>query len=146
MKVAPGFLRQHRQQSELDLGQREQLAAAGDPVGVQIDLQVVDAEYVRRLHAAAHPAQHGANTRHQFAGRERFNHIVVRTQLQPDQAVGLVRACGEHDDRHVGGAAQRPANVQAVHAGEVQIQNDQIGPFVARLATAVVPSAAVTTR
>lgn len=73
-----------------------------------------------------HPSQDGPYPGHQLLGAERLDHVVVGSQLQARHPVGLVGPGGEHDDRDAGVAAQRPGDVQAVQAGEAQVEDDQV--------------------
>lgn len=64
----------------------------------------------------------------QFARREGFGDIVVGAHFQPDDAVHLVRAGGQHDDgrRLVSADTQLAAQDEAVVARHHQIEDDQI--------------------
>src|SRR5439155_12819657 len=54
----------------------------------------------RRLRGPVHPAQQGMYPRRQLPHRERLGQVVVRPDGQPDEQVGLVVACGEHEHRY----------------------------------------------
>ena len=77
------------------------------------------------------PGQHGANARQQLARLKGLGQVVIRAQLQADDAVHCVALGREHEHRHAGGCAGQgadaAAHLQAVHAGEHEIENDQIG-------------------
>ena len=86
---------------ELELGRRELDGLAQDrhPHAPHVDLDVAgtkDVGTVRSCGFAA--AEHGADARDQFFRAERLDDVVVGAQLEPDDAVGLVRPRGEHDD------------------------------------------------
>ena len=53
-------------------------------------------------------AQYGLDAHDQLARAERLGDVIVRAQLKPDDAVGFVAACGEHDDRDIA-RRRRPA-------------------------------------
>ena len=74
----------------------------------------------RRAHrrAAVHavelaPPQDRAHAAQQLRRRERLRHVVVRAELEPEHAVDLGVARGEHQDRHVALGPQRTADVGA---------------------------------
>jgi hypothetical protein len=68
------------------------------------------------------------HAREQFARVERLAEIVVGAELEADDAIDVVRACGEHDHGDVvAGRAQLAQRGQAVHAGHHQVQHDQVG-------------------
>ena len=46
--------------------------------------------------------EHGSNARDHLACAEGLDHVVVGAELEPDDAVRLLAAGGEHDDRHLG--------------------------------------------
>ena len=59
------------------------------------------------------PAQDRAHAAQQLRGRERLRHVVVRAELEPEHAVDLRVARGQHQDRHVALGAQRAADLGA---------------------------------
>jgi hypothetical protein len=70
-----------------------------------------------------------ANPRHQFVGAERLRDVVVGADLETDDAVALLGARGQHDDRNRGGrlvGAQRPAHLETAEAGQHHIEDDQV--------------------
>jgi hypothetical protein len=76
----------------------------------------------------------GADPGDELFGAEGLGHVVVRTELEPDDPVRLIRACGQHDDRHRRLPAQRPCHVEAVETGQPQVEDHEIGMPGARLA------------
>jgi hypothetical protein len=85
-----------------------------------------------RLRVAASSAQprtpqHALDPGEQLARAEGLGEIVVGAHLQSDDAVGLLAARGEHDDRHVRAAAQVAAQLQPVGARQHQVEDDQVG-------------------
>src|SRR5690606_36513277 len=75
-------------------------------------------------------AQYGAYTRQQFPQAEGLCDVVVRTQLQADDAVGLAApVAGDHDDGRLRRATEPAYQVEPVLMRELHVQNDQIhGP------------------
>src|SRR5438477_100451 len=68
--------------------------------------RVVDDEIAAPYYVAAgarriNTPQHGTHARHQFPRAERLRHVVVGAKLETGEAIGLLDAGREHDDRHV---------------------------------------------
>jgi hypothetical protein len=78
------------------------------------------------LSATARAAQHGAHTGDQFARRERLGQVVVGAHLQPDHAVDLLSAGGEHEHVGVGKGAQLATDLQPIESGKHQIEHQQV--------------------
>ncbi|GAO25994.1 hypothetical protein ALISP_5814 [Alicycliphilus sp. B1] len=89
----------------------------------------------RGLGAGLAPAQDGAYAREQLAWLEGLGQVVVGADLQADHAVHGVALGGEHQHRHLGGRARQrayaPAHLQAVHVGQHQVQDHQVGQLAA---------------
>ncbi|SPD67736.1 protein of unknown function (plasmid) [Cupriavidus taiwanensis] len=81
---------------------------------------------VGRQHARA--PQHRADPRQQFARGEGLDQVVVGAHLQPQDAVGLLVASGQHQHRQVAplARAQVAAQRQPVFAGQHQVQHHQV--------------------
>ncbi len=71
-------------------------------------------------------AQDGADAREQFAQVERFGQIIVRAEFQAHDAIDVVLAPGEDDDRHARRFTQLARQGHAVFRGQFQIEQDQI--------------------
>src|SRR5439155_398263 len=80
----------------------------------------------RRLRGPVHPAQQGMYPRRQLPHRERLGQVVVRPDGQPDEQVGLVVACGEHEHRYRPPRLDPPAYLQPVEPGQHHIQYHQV--------------------
>src|SRR5258708_35449358 len=73
-------------------------------------------------------AQYRADARQQFPQAERLDDVVVRAELEADDAIDLVEAMtGQDDDGHVRMGADVPQQVEAVMFAELQVENDQAG-------------------
>ena len=74
------------------------------------------------------PAQHGADARQQFARAEGLHQVVVGADLEQQHLVDFIAQGAQHDD---GGddlrGAQLLADLDAVHARQPQIHQDQVG-------------------
>jgi hypothetical protein len=76
------------------------------------------------------PAQDRANAQRQLAGAERLGDVVVGPELEPDDAIDLLRAGGQHDDRQTGELAigpNPPADLLPRQVRQHQVQHQQIG-------------------
>lgn len=103
--------------------------AAGLP-GRRVETQPAPGQRAGPVHRYGGPgaAQHGVDPQDQFARAERFGDIVVGAGLQPEDAVLLVTAGGEHDDGDRPVLPHSAADLEAVHGGEHQVQDDEVGP------------------
>ena len=67
----------------------------------------------------------------ELLGLERLDDVVVGAGLEPDDDVDGVALGGEHHDRHAGLGADLLAHVDAVAAGQHQVEQHDVGPVVA---------------
>ena len=65
------------------------------------------------------------DARHQLTRAERLGNIVVAAHLQTQHTVDLLVARGEEEDRHVRGAADLPADLEAIHLRHADIEHDE---------------------
>ena len=73
--------------------------------------------------------QHRAQPGQQLARRERLGDVVVGAELEPDHAIGLVAARGQHDHRDaVAGVAQRAQHREPVEPGHHHVEQDRVEP------------------
>src|SRR5437667_2413018 len=92
------------------------------------ELDLADAEHVCPILANA--AENRFHTQNEFARAERLHHVIVGAKLEPDDAVTLFGAGGEHDDRNAAGVRAHPkrtAHFQAIEIRQHDVENDQIG-------------------
>ena len=77
------------------------------------------------------PAQRHADTGQQFLGAEWLRDVVVGARVQRANLVGLRATRGQHENRRRASVSQQPAHLDAVHVGQSQVQNDEVGvnPF-----------------
>ena len=113
---APRLPRHRRQQ--LEFGRRQLDSPAGDRQGHgrHHELDVAHADQITRGLRGFAATEHRAYARDQLLGTERLGHVVIGTQLEADQLVGLSGAGGQHDDGHGPVAAERSSHVEAVDA------------------------------
>ena len=95
------------QQLEFHGAELEQLVFKVNPVRRRVQAQATDLQghSGRFRHLAP---QDCAGTRQQLLGRERLGDVVIGPGVQPGHAVGLVAACGEHDQGNILRARVRP--------------------------------------
>ncbi len=70
--------------------------------------------------------QDGADARHQFARVERLAEVVVGAELQADDAIDVIAARGEHEDRGVVRGAELAQHVEAADARQHHIQDQDL--------------------
>ena len=73
------------------------------------------------------------DARHQLTHGERLGNIVVCTQLETHDLVGLFLTGGQHDDRRVLFRAHPPADLEAVHLGQHDVEQNEVGRLGERL-------------
>ena len=61
----------------------------------------------------------------ELARVERLRQVVVGADLEADDLVDVLVARGEHQDRHLGAAAQTAADLDPVDVGQHQVEDDQ---------------------
>src|SRR5262249_31770069 len=121
---------------ELELAQREGglHAVDEDLIGVEVEPQAAALERVVRWRyvLGIGAAEHGADARDELARAERLRHVVVGADLEAEHAIDLGGLCGEHDhgQRAAGRGAETPADLEAVHSREHQVEDDEGGPVV----------------
>src|SRR4051812_12259131 len=113
---AAGRRRKRAQEAQLHWREVELAAIEGRSV-------LVDREAARRV---ARAPQDGAHARDELADAERFADVVIRAEIQADQAIDLLHLGGHHHDGNVGEGAQLAAHLQAVAAGQHEIEQDQV--------------------
>ncbi len=89
------------------------------------------------LGRAFDPPLQGLDPLQQHLDAERLRDVVVGAQREADDLVGFLGLGGEHEDRYGSrrfGRPKLPANVQAVHPRQHQVQDDQVGRIGLRAA------------
>jgi hypothetical protein len=85
------------------------------------------------------PAQDRPDPGDQLAGVERLSQIIVRPDLQPDDAIHLIAAGGEHEHGYFALFANSLQGLESIAARKHHIQNDQRVGSGARLGDTLVP-------
>jgi hypothetical protein len=78
------------------------------------------------------PPQHGLHASEQLARGKRLGQIIVRAHLETDDAVDLLRARGQHQNRNSGIGTDATAYFESVHARQHHVKNHNIWPLVSR--------------
>ena len=111
------------------LGRRVDLFAVDDQlIGVEVDDELVEGELLALgLAVVAGAAQHGVHACKQLLDLKGLDDVVVRTHLQTGDLVLGLALGGEHDDGHFHGLAQLAADLPAVHHGQHDIKQHEVG-------------------
>src|SRR6266851_9815667 len=112
---------------ELHLVSVEDHAPRGSVDG-QVSERLALGRGLRLVRVRLRPPKHGVDTCQHLADRERLGDVVVGAELEADDLVDLGVLGGDHDDRHPAVLAQRAAEVEAAHARQHQVEQDQVGP------------------
>ena len=108
------------------------LARHGDLARREVDLEPAHAKLGgRRRRCGARPAKHGPHSGHELARVEGLGEIVVGAELEPDHFVHVFALGRQHDDgqaRQIGSGADPSADLEAVHAREHEVEEDELGP------------------
>ncbi len=75
-------------------------------------------------------AQHRIDPRQQLARVERLGQVIVSAHLEAEDAVDVLAARGEHDDRRLRFRAHLAAQAEAVLAGQHHVEHQEIHPVV----------------
>ena len=124
-----GVLDQVVEEAVLRGAQAEPLAVHDHIPALEIHLEAVvdlDDLVLWPVAGVLETAQHGPDAAGELPGAEGLGHVVVRPQVQPSDAVVLVRAHGEHDHRHIADLPDALQGLEAVQPGHLHVQEHQI--------------------
>src|SRR4051794_10388149 len=131
-----GAAHEQREQVELLAGRLDRCAGPRHGPRGRVEADVADLDrrvLVGRRGRRGGATQHGADAGRDLAGAERLDDVVVGAELEPDHAVGLLAAGGQHDDRHLRLAPDLAADVVARAVGEHEVEQDEVGADGRRL-------------
>ena len=74
----------------------------------------------------------GPDASRELLGSERLREVVVGAGFEPGDDVMSVGSSSDHDDRHVAHPPDRATDVEAVDAGEHDVDQDDIGRFTSK--------------
>ena len=125
----PGVTNERRQELVLDRRQVDFLVVDQHLAAQEVDAQLSHLEggLVRLVRRAGGVAERDADPREQLAGAERLAHVVVGARVERRDLVALLAAGREHDDRDVGPLAHAPDDFEAVHVGQPEVDDDDVG-------------------
>ncbi len=112
-------------------------AAARHALLLPVELEVAEAQHIRRPRSGAGAAQQRADARQQFGDRERLDDIVVGAGGEAADALAFLAARGQHDDRQLPwsrAGAQAPAELDAGQARQHPVEDHEIGRAFLQLA------------
>src|SRR5712692_283893 len=117
-------------QVELARRQLDVLCVHYDAACRAVDAEVADRvelghgfRLIRVRRCAAH---HSIDAGEHLADRKRLGDVVVRAELEADNLVDLGILGRDHDDRHAAALAQRATEVETAHAGQHQVEQDEV--------------------
>ena len=108
-------------------GRIHPLAVHQQLVGVQVDDQLIKDQALLGLLLLAEAAEHRVDAGQYLFHLEGLGDVVVRPHLQAGDLVLQLTLGGEHDDGHLGAFPDLFADGPAVHAGEHDVQQHQLG-------------------
>ena len=76
---------------------------------------------------AARTPRDGPDPRHELAQAERLDEVVVGSELEADDAVDLLAARRDDDDRHVAARPQLTADGEAVDVRQPEVEQHEVG-------------------
>jgi hypothetical protein len=111
---------------------------AADSHGVPrgVDLEISESHLQRHVDRSACAGKELLHAEHEFARAERLGNVVVGTDLEADNAIGLCGFRSEHDDRNRCGrriAAKQAADIEPIDLREHEVEHDERGPIGAGL-------------
>ena len=119
--------REGREEVELLRGELDLAPVDSHAPSPRVDLDVPDADDPRLRLAPAGAPSHRPDPGHELAHAERLHDVVVRAELEPDDAVDLLSLGGDHDDRDVRARAQLAAHRVAVDVRQAEVEEDDVG-------------------
>ena len=92
----------------------------------RVELDIAEGETLGRCLAGACAPRTVRTRAASSRGGERLRHVVVRAELEPDDAIGLLTARGQHDHGQLRVRADPPAELQAVRARQHDVEDDEV--------------------
>ncbi len=114
------------QNIEFDPGEIQGTIIPPRKPGMGVDAHPARFDLSRSGGADADSPQHGANARQQFFGTERFGQVVIRTCIEPCDAVTLFGSRSKHDDGYSTTFADLMQYGETVEHGEHYVEDDDV--------------------
>src|SRR3954471_6870100 len=124
------------QDLELRRRQADPAVAALDAPPLEVDEQVAvpddaAADSVREV--AVRATEERLDPTHQLAQTERLRQVVIRAELETDDLVDLIVTRRQDEDRHLGPRGAQPAeDLEAVHPGQADVEDHEVGRLARR--------------
>ena len=128
----PGCSRKHASRSNSLLVSSTGASRDGDLAGVAPQDDLARRQHVV-LVALLRAAEDRLDPRRELARRERLRDVVVGADLEPRDAIGLLVARREHDDRHLRAGADAAADLEAVDSRQADVEHDEADRVLAQL-------------
>ncbi len=92
-----------------------------------VDLEHTHSNGAAGVGARLAPTRYRTDACGELPEAERLHQVVVGPKLEQHDAVDLVGASGDHDDRGVGAGAELATDVGSVHVGEAEVEQYELG-------------------
>src|SRR5512133_823475 len=125
-----GVPNQELHQLPLGRGQPDLPPVPYDLLGGQVDAEVRGLHDRDQLVGWGSPADGGAQAGQQLVEPERLGDVVIGARIEGGDLVGFALADAQHDDRDPGPTPQALDHLEAVDAGEAQVEDDHVGLLV----------------
>ena len=123
---APRLTRHRRDELELGGGEVDLDAVDLDAHLRDVDDDATDAMYLAVVDEVD-SSQNRTHSRDELSHTEGLHDVVVGAQLESDDPIGLVGSGGQDDDRDIRFATQTAHDIETVHPGEAEVENDGVG-------------------
>ncbi len=143
VKARPGWRNMHSSRRNSVGVRSSSLSVDERPVPNAVDAHAEMLDDLDRLRAAFAPPLQRLQPLDQHLDAERLGDVIVGTQREADDLVGLLGLGGEHQNRNVArpfAGSQLPAHFQTVEDRQHQVEDDQVGQQRLRLRSPSWPS------
>ena len=109
--------------------QAHRLAAEHHRAALAVDLQVMhtdDALFLLQFALRLAAAEDGLDARLDFQNIKGLGHVIVRAVFKAENLIHILALGGQHDDRHIALFANALTDLNAVHARQHHIQQNQV--------------------
>ena len=110
------------------------LIVDGDGARGEIDRQRPELDHRLAARGAQLPPHRRMRARQEFGHAERLDHVIVGAEFEQPHLFGLAAAHRQHDQRHARPGPQPFQHLGAVHVGQAEIEDDQVGRLQRRRA------------
>src|SRR5712692_5201071 len=124
------------QQLELQGTQFHRPCPHDNLLGSGVETKTTNLDHLPFLDRARLAAQHSPHPRHEFARAEWFHHVIVCADFKAQNAIDFLSLGSQENNGNVFEAligAKAPANLDAVHIRQQDVQHHQIGGLAAKV-------------